>query len=85
MLPFKCFECGEVEHFATKCSHKRSKKDMKSKDKTQKFRKAKVQKRWSYYSKEESDISDERSEKSSSVAEEERIECVLMALESKDE
>lgn len=68
-LPFKCSECGEVGHFSLKCPNKRiekegKKKDVKSKDKTQKFRKSKAQKR-SYYSK-ESDISEECSEKYSS-------------------
>jgi len=53
---------------------------MKRKDKTQKFRKAKAQRRRSYFSKEESDISYESSEKYSSE-EEEQNEFVLMAFD----
>lgn len=56
---------------------------MKSKDKTQKFQKAEAQMR-SYYSKEESDISEESSDKYSSK-EEEHKECVLMDFSSRDE
>jgi hypothetical protein len=77
MLPFKCFHCGKICHFSSKCPVKRNninEKERKGKDKPSDFKKS--FKRNSFYSKKDSRSSEEEEDEPDIIQDEK----FLMAL-----
>jgi hypothetical protein len=75
MIPLKCFNCGCVGHFASKCPHKNKDSDEEKASKGKKYQKGnkRIHKRKlfkkSFYSKEDSSSSDEEDNDSDSDSE----------------
>jgi hypothetical protein len=90
MLPLKCFNCGGIGHFSSKCPHKNKENDeeesSKREKKYQKGNKRRNKRKFfkkSFYSKEDSSSSDKEDKDSDSDSE--RVLFTVVEYDSKEE